>query len=83
MGLHCGAYYSNCAVIGHFTCQTATSLGQAGCHIVTRPFLSGRVGSFHMPDGYVTGSGGMSYCNQTIPLWEGGVWARDYISGGE
>ena len=49
-GPHCGAYYSNCAVIGHFTCQTA----------------------------YITGSGGMSYCNQTLLLWEGGVWARDY-----
>ena len=36
-GWHCGAYYSNCAVIGHFTCQTA----------------------------YISGSGGMSYCNQT------------------
>ena len=42
---HCGAYYSNCAVIGHFTCQMA----------------------------YVTGSGGMSCCNQTLLLWEGGV----------
>ena len=40
VGLHCGAYYSNCAVIGHFTCQTATSLGQAGCRIVTGPFFS-------------------------------------------
>ena len=37
---HCGAYYFNCAVIGHFTCQTA----------------------------YVTGSGGMSYCNQPLLL---------------
>ena len=25
----------------------ATSLGQVGCHIVTRPFFSGRVGSGH------------------------------------
>ena len=49
-GPHCGAYYSNCAVIGHFTCQTA----------------------------YVTGLTGMSYCNQTLFLREGGVWARDY-----
>ena len=49
-GLHCGAYYSNCAVIGHFTCQTA----------------------------YVTGLGGMSYCNQTLLLREGEVLARDY-----
>ena len=40
MGPHCGAYYSNCAVIGHFTYQTA----------------------------YVTGSGGMSYCNQILFL---------------
>ena len=32
--------YSNCAVIDHFTCQTA----------------------------YVTGSSGMSYCNQTLFL---------------
>ena len=33
------------AVIGHFTCQTATSLGRAGCRIVTRPlFLLVRVG---------------------------------------
>ena len=46
-GPHCRAYYSNCAVIGHFTCQTV----------------------------YVTGSGGMSYFNQTLLLWEGGVWA--------
>ena len=53
-GPHCGAYYSNCAVIGHFTCQTA----------------------------YVTGSGGMSYCNQTLLLREGGVWAWDYIQKG-
>ena len=28
-------YYFNYAVIDHFTCQTATSLGQLGCHIVT------------------------------------------------
>ena len=53
-GPHWGAYYSNCAVIGHFTCQTA----------------------------YVTGSSGMSYCNQTLLLWEGGIWARDYTIGG-
>ena len=34
-----------CAAIGHFTCQTATSLGRAGCRIVTRPlFLSVRGG---------------------------------------
>ena len=46
-GPHCGAYYSNCAVIGHFTCQTAMSLGRSGCRIITRPFLSGRVGSGH------------------------------------
>ena len=39
-GPHCGAYYSNCAVIGHFTCQTAISLGRAGCRIVTGPFFS-------------------------------------------
>ena len=32
-------YYSNCAAIGHFTCQTAMSLGRAGCHIVTRPLF--------------------------------------------
>ena len=38
---HCGAYYSNCAVIGHSTCQMAI---------------------------YVTGSGRMSYCNQTLFL---------------
>ena len=44
-GLHCRAYYSNCDVIGHFTGQAATTLGRAGCRIVTRPFLSGRVGS--------------------------------------
>ena len=31
--------YSNCAVIGHSTCQTATLLDQVGC-IVTRPFSS-------------------------------------------
>ena len=36
-GPHCGTYYSNCAVIGHFTCQMAVSLGRAGCRIVTRP----------------------------------------------
>ena len=38
--LHCGAYYSNnCAVIGHFTCQTAvTELGRMS--YVTRPFSS-------------------------------------------
>ena len=53
-GPHCGAYYSNCAVIGHFTCQTA----------------------------YVTGSGGMSYCNQTLLLREGRVWARGYCKAG-
>ena len=47
MGPHCGAYYSNCAVIGHFTCQMATSLGWAGCRIVTRPYLSGKVRSGH------------------------------------
>ena len=35
--LHCRAYYCNCAVIGHFTCQTATSLGRVGCRIVTNP----------------------------------------------
>jgi len=46
-GPHCGAYYSNFAVIGHFTCQTAYVTGQAGCCIVTRPFFSGRVGSGH------------------------------------
>ena len=40
VGPHCRAYYSNCAVIGHFTCQMA----------------------------YVTGSSGMSYCNQTLFL---------------
>ena len=40
MGLHCGAYYSNCAVIGHSTCQTAASLGWVGCYIVTSPFSS-------------------------------------------
>ena len=40
MRLQCGAYYSNCAVIGHFTCQMV----------------------------YVTGLGGMSYCNQTLFL---------------
>ena len=39
--------YSNCAVIGHFTCQTAMSMARAGCHIVTRPFPSGRVGFGH------------------------------------
>ena len=44
---HCGAYFSNCAVIGHFTCQMAISLGRAGCHIITRLFFSGRVGSGH------------------------------------
>ena len=27
-------------MIGHSTCQTATSLGWAGCHIVSRPFSS-------------------------------------------
>ena len=53
-GPHCGAYYSNCAVIGHFTCQTA----------------------------YITGLGGMLYCNQTLLLREGGVWARDYLLRG-
>ena len=47
VGPHCGAYYSTCAVIGHFTCQMAMSLGRAGCCIVTRPFLSRRVGSGH------------------------------------
>ena len=40
IGPQLGGYYSNCAVIGHFTCQTATSLGCAGCRIVTRPFSS-------------------------------------------
>ena len=44
-GPHCRAYYSNCAVIGHFTCQTATTLGQAGCCNQTLPL--GRVGSGH------------------------------------
>ena len=29
-GLHCGAYYSNCAVIGHFTCQMAYVTGSSG-----------------------------------------------------
>ena len=38
---------SNCAVIGHFTCQTATSLGRAGCRIVTRSLSLMRVGSGH------------------------------------
>ena len=32
-------YYSSCAVIGHFTCQTAMSLGRVGCRIVTRPLF--------------------------------------------
>ena len=50
-GPHCGAYYSNCAVIGHFTCQAA----------------------------YVTGSGGMSYCNQTLFL-SGRVGSGDETS---
>jgi len=36
-GTACGAYYSNC---GHSTCQTALSLGQGGCYIVTRLFSS-------------------------------------------
>ena len=27
---HCGTYYSNCAVIGHFTCQTAYVTGSSG-----------------------------------------------------
>ena len=44
---HCGAYYSNCAVIGHFTCRQLTSLGRVGCRIVTRPPFSGRLGSGH------------------------------------
>ena len=47
-GPNCGAYiYSDCAVIGHFTCQTAYITGSDGCRIVTRPFFSGRVGSRH------------------------------------
>ena len=39
LGPHCGAYYSNYAVIGIPTCQTATSLGRARCRIVTRPLF--------------------------------------------
>ena len=31
---------------------------------------------------YVTGLGGMSYCNQTLLLQEGGVWARDQLDTG-
>ena len=54
-GLRCGAYYSNCTAIGHFTCQTA----------------------------YVTWSGGLLYCNQTLFLRKGGVWARDYETVGD
>jgi len=46
VGPHCGAYYSNCAVIGHSTCQTALSLGRVGCRNQTL-FLSRRVGSGH------------------------------------
>ena len=46
MGLHCGAYYSNCAVIGHFTCQTAYLTGSDRMsHCNQTLFLSGRVGS--------------------------------------
>jgi len=41
MGLHCRA---NCAVIDHFTCQTAMSLGQAGCCNQTLPLGSGGSG---------------------------------------
>ena len=37
---HWGAYFSNCVVIGHSTCQTAMSLVWVGCCIVTRPFSS-------------------------------------------
>ena len=39
MEQHCGTFYSNCGVIGHFTCQTAMSLGRVWCRIVSRPFF--------------------------------------------
>ena len=45
---HCRAYYSNCAVIGHSTCQTTMSLVRAGCCIVTRPS--------HSPGGWGLGT---------------------------
>ena len=40
VGPHSGAYYSNCAVSGHFTCQMATSHWVWRDVIVTRPFSS-------------------------------------------
>ena len=49
-GPHCGAYYSVLwLVISH--ARQLTSLGQAGCRIVTRPFFSGRVRSGHETNG--------------------------------
>ena len=52
-GPHCGAYYSNCAVIGHFTCQTAYVTGSDGISYCNQTFFSGRMGSGHetnLPD---------------------------------
>ena len=46
MGLHCGSYYSNCAVIGHSHCQTANVTRLGGMLYCNQTlFLSGRVGS--------------------------------------
>ena len=42
MGPHCRAYFSNCAVIGHFTCQMDKSIGLVRSGIVTRCFSSPR-----------------------------------------
>ena len=35
--------------------------------------------SFHMPDGYITGSGGISYCNQTLS--SPGGWGLGRVQG--
>ena len=52
-GPHCRAYYSNCAVIGHSTCQTGYVTGSGGMSYVTRSFFSGRVGSGHETSGHL------------------------------
>ena len=54
---------ANYAVIGHFTCQMATSLGRAGCCIVTRPlFLDPREG---LGSGHET----KQWCVVFVYLW--------------
>ena len=45
VGPHCGAYHSNCDVISHSTARRLCHW--VGRDVVTRPFLSGRVGSGH------------------------------------